>query len=177
MNASDTIPEGHAMSTTADIDLGARSFAGSRARTVTEYLMTDHRRLDEMLAEAGSLFAEGDHEGAGRRFAEFSGGLDRHIGMEEEILFPEFERATGSASDGPTEVMRQEHVGIRCFVAAAAEAIRSRDAAGFSRAVAGLKQTLGQHNVKEEGILYPMTDSAAGDDRAREELVRRLQAF
>lgn len=165
------------MATSADIELGTRSFAGGRVRTVTEYLMTDHRRLDEMLAEAGSLVAAGDYEGAARRFAAFSGGLDRHIHMEEEILFPEFERATGMTGDGPTEVMRQEHAGIRCFVAAAATAIDSRDAANFSRASVGLKQALGQHNLKEENILYPMTDNAAGDDRARDELVRRMQAF
>lgn len=165
------------MATSADVEAGIRSSAGIRARTVTEYLMSDHRRLDALLAAAGSLVAAGDYEGAGRRFAEFSGGLDRHIRMEEEILFPGFERATGMTGGGPTEVMRQEHVGIRCFVAAAATAIDSRDAAIFTRASDGLKQALGQHNLKEENILYPMTDNAAGDERARDELVARMEAY
>jgi len=153
-----------------------RRRAEGAARGVTECLMIDHRRLDTILTEAESLVGAGHFEPAGHRFSEFSCGLNRHIEMEETILFPVFERAAGIACGGPTEVMRQEHVAIRGFMAAAAAAIQGRDAGAFRSAVTGLRETLGPHNVKEEDILYPMTDSAVGSDRARDDLVRRLQA-
>jgi uncharacterized protein (DUF2249 family) len=152
-----------------------RGEAGARA--VTECLMTDHQRLDAIVTEVAGHVTAGDYETAGRQFGEFSCGLNRHIEMEESILFPMFERATGITNGGPTEVMRQEHAAIRDFVAAIAAAIRARDAGAFRGAVMGLKETLEPHNIKEEQILYPMTDRAAGDSRARDDLVRRMQAL
>jgi uncharacterized protein (DUF2249 family) len=157
------------------VEIARRGEAGG-GRAVTECLMTDHRRLDAILAETGALVAAGDFGGAGRQFDAFACGLDRHIGMEEQVLFPVFEQATGITTGGPTEVMRQEHVAIRGFVAAAAAAIRAREAGAFSAAVLSLRDTLGPHNVKEEHILYPMTDNAAGGARERDDIVRRMQA-
>lgn len=152
-----------------------RRRAESGARAVTECLMTDHRRLDAILAEVESLVVAGHDEAAGHRFTEFACGLNRHIEMEETVLFPVFESATGTASGGPTEVMRQEHAAIRGCMTAVAAAIRGGDAGAFRSAVMGLRETLGPHNVKEENILYPMTDSAVGGERARDDLVRRMQ--
>lgn len=82
-------------------------------REVTELLMTDHARLDAILTEAGHLVIAGRFDEAGERFGEFTCGLRRHIAMEEGVLFPVFEAATGSRTGGPTEVMRQEHAAIR----------------------------------------------------------------
>jgi uncharacterized protein (DUF2249 family)/hemerythrin-like domain-containing protein len=151
--------------------------AGTGGRAVTECLMTDHGRLDGILTEVGNLVIAGDYEAAGRRFAEFACGLNRHIEMEEKVLFPVFEKATGMTGGGPTEVMRQDHVAIRRFMDAAAAAIRSREAGPFSSAVMALRETIGPHNIKEEHILYPMTDQAAGGERDRDDIVRKMQAL
>jgi len=39
-----------------------------------------------------------------------------------------------------------------------------------------LRSVLGEHNVKEEELLYPAIDGIAGPEAEREALVRRLQA-
>lgn len=145
-------------------------------RNVTDYLQDDHRRLDAILPDVKSSVAEGDFQRAGDRFAEFSRGLGRHIDIEEQILFPFFEQTTGMVG-GPTAVMRSEHVEIRRWMNDVTAALKAADAAGVETSIRGLKDILSAHNMKEERILYPMTDRAAGNDSAREELVKRLQAF
>ena len=104
-------------------------------------------------------------------------GLDRHIEVEEQILFPLFERMTGMTGAGPTFVMRSEHVDIRRLMGDTAAALEAADPARADASLDGLLDVLGSHNMKEERILYPMTDEAAGDDPARDDLVKRLQCF
>ena len=150
-----------------------RRAAGS-TRTVSEYLGFDHHRLDGMLPQIEGLVTAHDFARAAERFAEFSSGLNRHIEAEEQILFPDFERRTGMRS-GPTVVMRAEHVEIRKWMAAATAALEAQDAVGFGSAVGRMTDVLTMHNMKEEQILYPMADQAAGDLRAQDDLVRQMQ--
>jgi iron-sulfur cluster repair protein YtfE (RIC family) len=72
--------------------------------------------------------------------------------------------------------MRGEHVEIRRLMNEAADALAAADVAAME-SLRGLAETLAIHNMKEERMLYPMTDQATGNDRARDDLVRRLQAF
>ncbi len=71
--------------------------------TVTEYLSTDHRRLDAIVQEVQDAAHTGAHADAAAAFARFAEGLDRHIRAEEEVLFPAFEEAVGAVG-GPTAV-------------------------------------------------------------------------
>ena len=82
-------------------------------RTVTDYLQTDHRRLDGILERFQEEVNENKWAEASRDFREFSLGLKRHINAEEEILFPLFEEKTGMHDAGPTAVMRMEHKDIK----------------------------------------------------------------
>ncbi|MBI2933122.1 MAG: DUF2249 domain-containing protein [Planctomycetes bacterium] len=145
-------------------------------RHVTEYLQTDHRRLDALLGVVERLVEAGSTAEASARFAEFACGLNHHIEAEEQLLFPTFEEATGTR-EGPTAVMRAEHVEIRGFMEAVGHAIERQDRQGVAAFIRGLKGVLVPHNVKEEQVLYPMTDQSAGDERQRDELVRKMQAL
>lgn len=149
----------------------------SGLRHVTEYLQADHRRLDDIVLEVRNLVGAGAFAEAGANFAEFSCGLGRHIEVEEQILFPLFEQMTGMTGAGPTFVMRSEHVGIRQLMDDTAAALEAADDARAGSSLDGMMEVLGSHNMKEERILYPMTDQAIGDDGARDELVKRLQLF
>lgn len=144
------------------------------ALTVSGYLGDDHRRLDALFADTAKLVAAADYAAAAARFAEFATGLDRHIEQEEQILFPVFEQATGM-TQGPTTVMRHEHVAIRALLVEIRAAIAEGERARFQAAAQELGAVLGDHNMKEERILYPMTDRAAGPGLP--DLVRRMQAF
>ena len=153
-----------------------RRRTGEKSRNVTEYLEQDHRRLDSIVPEVVRLVDSGSFAEAVTRFAEFVCGLNRHIDAEESVLFPAFEKMTGMTA-GPTAVMRAEHVEIRRWMGLGAAALDARDVAGVKRAVSGLTAVLSVHNMKEEQVLYPMTDQAAGGERERDDLVRRMQAL
>lgn len=152
-----------------------RRRAAGGARGVAEYLEGDHKRLDAIVPEVQRLAGAGSFPAASERFAEFVCGLDWHISAEERVLFPTFEEMTGMSGGGPTFVMRGEHVEIRRLMGEVAGALKAGNtaAAGLLRS---LTETLATHNMKEERMLYPMVDRAAGNDRARDDLVKRLQA-
>jgi uncharacterized protein (DUF2249 family)/hemerythrin-like domain-containing protein len=150
--------------------------SGDGWRTVSDYLESDHRRLDGILPDVDRLVSAGEVARACEQFEEFSCGLNRHIEAEEQILFPSFEQLTGLTS-GPTLVMRAEHVEIRRWMGTATAALGAGDVAGYRNAIHQLTRVLVAHNMKEEQILYPMTDRAAGDSRARDALVRQMQAL
>ncbi|MEW6253979.1 MAG: hemerythrin domain-containing protein, partial [Planctomycetota bacterium] len=81
-------------------------------------------------------------------------------------LFPAFEERTGMRA-GPTQVMRMEHAQMRELIDAMAQAVDAGDAERFL----GLSETLNvlmqQHNLKEENMLYPMSDRTLGEERER----------
>lgn len=148
-------------------------------QTVTGYLEADHRRLDGLMEGCVKALGTGDVHGASELFGQFRHGLMRHIKIEEGLLFPEFEEATGMArTGGPTGVMRHEHAEIIRLLGLIqdlfAEPKLDRD--GLERLRSALVALLHEHNVKEERILYPMSDSMIPPDRLAE-LVRRMKAF
>lgn len=150
--------------------------AGDSMRSVSDYLETDHRRLDDLLPDPDAVVDAGTLAEAGRRFREFACGLSQHIQAEEQVLFPAFEELTGMTS-GPTVVMRVEHEEIRRWIAVASASVDAQDAAAFRNAIGRLSGVLSAHNMKEEQILYPMTDGAVATPVDRDALVRQMQAI
>jgi regulator of cell morphogenesis and NO signaling len=146
--------------------------AGLEFETATEYLSWDHDRLDGLLESVRSSVDRGDWAAARRHFDGFHRGLDRHIQLEEEILFPVFEERMRLT--GPTEVMRQEHRLIRGALGVLSGAVGRGDARGFRTGLTSLLSVLSDHNAKEERVLYPTTDRVLLDEE-RAALAARLQ--
>lgn len=138
-------------------------------QTISDYLESDHQRLDEMLSIALELLDRRDFAKAAEQFADVSYGLDHHINAEEGVLFPAFEKR-----GGPTQVLRAEHVEIRRWISAVAASLAATNVAEARRGLRRLMDILASHNIKEEHILYPMTDDAT-DALGRETLVRQMQ--
>ena len=117
------------------------------------WFTADHRACDALWAAVED--AGDDTLLATRAFAGFDQAMRRHLDMEEAVLFPAFEKATGMVG-GPTSVMRMEHDQMRGLLDQMGEAVGS----GRTDALLDLGDTLlmvvQQHNVKEEGMLYPM---------------------
>jgi uncharacterized protein (DUF2249 family) len=154
-------------------EISRRAAKPGARREVTEALAWDHDRLDALEQRAFASFAGGDPEGARPTWSEFSVGLKRHIRFEEEILFPTFEEHVGiSPAEGPTRVMRDEHREIERLLEAIGHAFSGGAAALALRE--DLRTLLGQHNLKEEHVLYPGTDRCL-DPEERDALVARIQ--
>ena len=142
-------------------------------QTITEYLSTIHQQCDSLFVDAESAAMQNELAAAQTGFAAFLDAMKRHLAMEETILFPAFEQATGS-SMGPTRVMRMEHDQMRELFAQMQAALD----AGDTHTYAGLSETLlvllQQHNFKEEQMLYPMADRALQNC---DSLIQKMEAL
>lgn len=142
---------------------------------IGEFMAADHRHCDDAFARAEEAAAGGDWSAAGAAFETFLAAMARHLAMEEQLLFPAFEEATGMSGSGPTEIMRTEHSQMRALFDQMKNAVASRD----GNQVLGLCETLlvlmQQHNIKEEAMMYPMLDQALGAHAG--ELIGRCNAL
>jgi iron-sulfur cluster repair protein YtfE (RIC family) len=145
--------------------------------SMKEILGGDHRRLDAILADAKRGLAAGDIARAAEHFARFRSGLERHIALEEEIVFPAFEALAGPSAGGPIQVMRREHAEIQRLMAEVSEHLARGGEPGHATPFAPLTALLYAHNGKEERILYPATDEAAQRADALAALVERVRAY
>jgi hemerythrin-like domain-containing protein len=140
--------------------------------SLKEYFTGEHRRCDELWAEIEAGAESEGGQDVATRFERFAAALGRHLRMEEEVLFPAFEEATGMHDAGPTFVMRSEHEQMRGLLE------QMRDAASEVDELVDLGDTLlmliQQHNQKEENMLYPMAEQALAAKWAdiREKLAR-----
>lgn len=125
--------------------------------TITTVLTADHRHGDRLFDAALQAAGEADWPACRERLGEFVQALRHHMRIEEEILFPAFERASG-VSGGPTWVMRQEHQQMLAMLDRIASAAAARDADGFDALARSFAALMAAHSAKEERVLYPMCD-------------------
>lgn len=142
--------------------------------TITSFLTHDHRLADELFADARQHAARCEWAECSRKFAEFRAALESHMKLEEDVLFPAFEQATGM-DGGPTAVMRSEHREMLQQLDALASAITTGNRDGFDGVAQSFLHILDAHSMKEEKILYPMCDrlvSALNADELKRTLDR-----
>lgn len=143
---------------------------------ITSALQNHHKLCDEDFAKAEELAQRGDWSACAASFGTFRDEMLTHFGIEEEVLFPAFERQTGMTG-GPTQVMRHEHTQMRDLLQQLVDALAQKNADGFGGAAETLLVMMQQHNMKEENILYPMCDQALDQDgELRSRIESGLQA-
>lgn len=132
--------------------------------TILEFLGNDHRTCDDLFASAEEAAGNKNWNSARELFARFEAAMAHHLAMEEDVLFPAFEARTGM-SGGPTQVMRMEHEQMRALIADMAAAAEAGNDSAYLGAAETLNMLMQQHNIKEENMLYPMSDRALGEER------------
>lgn len=126
---------------------------------IVDFFTEDHAACDRLYAALEEALADEEGPVPEAVFGQFERALDRHLAMEEGVLFPALEAATGQRG-GPTAVMRQEHAEMRGLLAQMNGALARGDRSAAQDAGDTLMMVIQQHNVKEEGMLYPMAESA-----------------
>jgi hemerythrin-like domain-containing protein len=123
------------------------------------YFVNDHRSCDAHWV----LLEESLESGAATEphWQAFDAAMRRHMAMEEDVLFPAFEQATGMLG-GPTVVMRAEHERMRAMLTQMATLARAGEWEALADQGDTLMMLIGQHNAKEEAMLYPMAERALG---------------
>jgi len=130
--------------------------------TLIEFFTDDHRRCDSIWTEVEAVAEEGTQEDIAAAWSRFDAAMRRHMQMEEEILFPAFEAATGMVG-GPTQVMRAEHAQMRGLLDQMGASARAGDGDDLVDLGDTLMLLVQQHNQKEEHMLYPMSERALAD--------------
>ena len=127
--------------------------------SISEFFSAQHRACDRTFEEMEETISRKDWPQAESLYKELSEDTLQHFSNEEEALFLLFEEKTGMRA-GPTQVMRSEHIELRELLQRIGNAVQ----AGNQDEALGTAETfflfLQQHNVKEEQMLYPMTDQA-----------------
>lgn len=142
------------------------------------FFTADHRHCDELWAKVEAA-ADGagpeSAKAAAKAFAAFDAALRLHLEMEEEILFPAIERAMNMHGMGPTQMMRMEHMQMRGVLDTMARAAANGAVDGVLDHGDTLMMLIQQHNLKEEGILYPMAERGLAGSWAgiAEQLVKK----
>jgi DUF438 domain-containing protein len=144
-------------------DQGPRHSIGGTMQLVSDYMNRRHKECDEAFARAEDMAAAADWIGLERDGGMFLREMERHIGLEEELLFPAFEEKTGMTR-GPTEMMRMEHDQMRAMFAQMRAAIEAKDAGLYLGVADTLLILLQQHNMKEESMMYPMLDASLDEE-------------
>jgi hemerythrin-like domain-containing protein len=67
-------------------------------------------------------------------------------------------------TSGPTQMMRFEHTQMRALSASMLEAAETKDRDSFLSSSETLLVLMQQHNIKEEQVLYPMSDGHLADE-------------
>lgn len=141
--------------------------------TILEFLGNDHRACDTLFASAEEAVAQQDWNGAQILFDRFQAAMAHHFAMEEAVLFPAFEARTGQGG-GPTQVMRMEHEQMRGLIQDMAHATAESSQDRFLGLSETLNMLMQQHNLKEENMLYPMSDRLLGGESER--LIHAMEA-
>ena len=143
------------------------------AASIAEYLESDHRRLDGLLTETVDALAAGSMAQVARAFELFQDGIERHIGLEERLLLPHFDEATGPS--GPSQVMREEHGRILELVCNIALRLHGTDRARCFEELDSLARLLSTHNLKEERVLYPVAERILASLGQRDDILTLMQ--
>lgn len=126
---------------------------------LVQFFTEDHHACDALW---GEVEGAPDLAGAVEAWRRFDTAMRRHLGWEESVLFPAFEDATGHHGFGPTYMMRGEHEQMRALLDEMDRCAVTGDYTGLTEQGDTLMMMIQQHNAKEEGMLYPMTEDAVG---------------
>lgn len=141
--------------------------------SISDYMSSDHKRCDDLYLEAEKAATEGNWNTTRQAYQEFCQSMEQHFSMEEEVLFPDFEQAQGTAM-GPTQVMRHEHEQMRNLMASTQKALDTENKDEFLGEAETLLMLMQQHNNKEQMMLYPMTDQVLAPEN--EQVIARMRA-
>ena len=142
---------------------------------LADFFTQDHQDCDTRWAELEEQLDSADEATAQKLWQAFEGGMRRHLAMEEDILFPAFDSRSGMGGGGPTAMMRMEHQQMRGLLDQIGASIASGDTEEALDIGDTLLMLIQQHNIKEEGMLYPMAQNMLSGEWA--ELASQLEKY
>ena len=142
--------------------------------STNNWLIHEHSLYENLLSQCTEAVEIEDWKTVDSLFKRLVTHLKRHMGLEEEVLYPAYEAAT-HAPQGPTGALREEHDRIVRLVTDMARVIKTRDSDYVLECLAHLEGQMIKHHEKEEDLFLPMASHIL--DARREEITRQLAGF
>ncbi|MCB9654642.1 MAG: hemerythrin domain-containing protein [Deltaproteobacteria bacterium] len=142
--------------------------------SITSFFVADHRACDKAWTDLEAAASPKAAEKTRALWASLVAAVEGNFHREEDVLFPAFEQASGMVGSGPTEVMRHEHKQMRAMLTQMKQALEAGDIEGLLDHGDTFLMLMKQHNMKEEGVLFPMAERAL--EAAWPQLRQRLNA-
>ena len=138
------------------------------------WLVHEHSLYENLLLECQDAVEIEDWSAVNRVFNELATHLNRHMALEEEVLYPAYESAP-HAPQGPTTALREEHSNIVRLMRDMAQIIKHGDSGHVLECLTHLEQQMIKHHEKEEDIFLPMASHILS--ASHDELLRKLSEF
>ncbi len=142
--------------------------------TLTNFMAQDHFHCDGLFRLANESACLGRWPQAVLEMATFSDAIERHLLIEERVLFPAYEQAFRHAI-APTASMRSEHLRIRAMVQRLSDSVKEKDVISFFKHSDAFLLLMHQHAQQEEGILYPRMERVLA--HISKDLLNAMRAF
>ncbi|HEX6839498.1 MAG TPA: hemerythrin domain-containing protein [Polyangia bacterium] len=121
-------------------------------RVVAGYLEAGWDTVDGLLADARTLAHERLPGGARSALSQLERRLDRHLRLDERVLYPMLE-AQGGGSRREHASLRREHERLRALVEEAGAVVERPDPKAFLQTTRVLGERLGRQKRRERRIL------------------------
>lgn len=134
-------------------------------------MVSDHAKLDQLWAE----FMAETHsaQNAARLFQQFSDHIVKHMDLEDNVLFPLFDKHTGlEGGIGPTALVRRDHANILKLMETVKKTAATKDINKIQYASNHLQRALNAHRERENQMQYPVLDNVVNDGKWFEILKR-----
>ncbi len=142
--------------------------------TTNNWLIHDHHKYDEMLTECEMAAEMADWKDAVRLFNEFTNDLKLHMQLEDEIIYPLFEKKSADAIDAMTE-LHEQHEDLVRLLTDLVSVIKNKNIDHFMESLVPLHKIMNEHNQFEEEVFRRL----GNDDllMRRDEVMQQLSAL
>lgn len=121
---------------------------------IDRYLLGEHRRFDQLMADVEFLVDRRSFLQAAKRFGELRAALESHLHAEERVLLPLFENGDPRRK-GAAKTLRDEHRKMLAMLDHLGAAISRNDFALFAKAVREFDVLAIEHQDSEQRVLHP----------------------
>jgi len=139
----------------------------------SNWLVHDHRRYDAALDGCEIAAGAGEWKEAIALFRSFLDELELHMRMEDEVVYPTVERATGDPL-GEIAELREEHEDLVRLLRDIGIILRTRDYDHFLESLVPLHRAMNKHNRHEEEVFQRIGDDSLLSQR--DDVLNRLRA-
>jgi iron-sulfur cluster repair protein YtfE (RIC family) len=141
--------------------------------TAADWLHHDHRDHEALLHECQQRAELEDWNAVKQLYGELRRSVERHIVVENEIIFAAYEALTDTP-EAPTRALRDEHERIRRLLEECAAVLSARDSEQAVESLSVLTEYMLKHHDKEEQVFLPMAGHVLAAQR--EAILARLKS-